>query len=148
MIKTIIFATDFLSLSNKVFKYVFDLKEKYQAKLIVLNINETFVNKDEMIMSRVGIDEIKKSNEGIALNNKKMFKNMMLSANVEYSSDIKMVQRQGVASQEIIQYAESINSDLIVIGSNNHSKISELFIGSTARKVINNSKIPILVVPA
>ena len=147
MIKNIIFATDFLSNSNIAFKYALDLKNKYQAKLVVLNINEEFLNKDEMIMSRVGIDKIKKTNEDIALNTNKMFKKMISAIGLKDLSNIEMVQKKGTAFKEIIKYANSINSDFIIIGSKNRSKISELLIGSTAQKIINNSPIPILVVP-
>lgn len=147
MVKNILFATDFLSHSNRAFKYAIDLKEKYQSKLVVLNINEEFLSKNEMVMSRVGVDKIKKTNEEIALNSKKMFEKMITNINIKNLLDVKMIQRKGIASKEIIKYANSINSDLIIIGSNNHSKISELLIGSTARKVINNSKIPVLVIP-
>ena len=147
MIKNILFATDFLSNSNKALQYAIDLKDKYHARLVVLNINEEFLNKEEMVMSRVGINEVKKTNEEIALNTKKMFEKMMFKAGIKNTSDIKIVQRKGVASKEIIKYANLIKSDFIVIGSNNRSKISELLIGSTARKVINNSKISVLLVP-
>ena len=147
MIKNIIFATDFLSNSNIAFKYALDLKNKYKAKLVVLNVNEEFLNKDEMIMSRVRIDKIKKTNEDIALNTNKMFKKMVSAVGLKDLSNIEMVQKKGAAFKEIIKYANSINSDFIVIGSKNRSKISELLIGSTAQKIINNSPIPILVVP-
>ena len=147
MVKNILFATDFLSHSNQAFKFAIDLKEKYQSKLVVLNINEEFLSKNEMVMSRVGVDKIKKTNEEIALNSKKMFEKMIVNINIKNLSNVKMIQRKGIASKEIIKYANSINSDLIIIGSNNHSKISELLIGSTARKVINSSKIPVLVIP-
>ena len=147
MIKNIIFATDFLSNSNIAFKYALDLKNKYKAKLVVLNINEEFLNKDEMIMSRVGIDKIKKTNEDIALNTNKMFKKMVSAIGLKDLSNIEMVQKKGTAFKEIIKYANSINSDFIIIGSKNRSKISELLIGSTAQKIINNSPLPILVVP-
>ena len=147
MVKNILFATDFLSNSNKALQYAVDLKNKYHARLVVLNVNEEFLNKEEMVMSRVDVNEVKKTNEQIALNAKKMFEKMLFEAGIKNTSDIKMVQRKGVASREIIKYANLIKSDFIIVGSNNRSKISELLIGSTARKVINSSKIPVLVVP-
>ena len=58
-----------------------------------------------------------------------------------------MILREGTASKEIIKYADETNCNLIIIGSSGHSKITELLIGSTAQKVIDNSKIPILIVP-
>ena len=146
MIKNILLAMDF-SNSNTAFNYAIDLKEKYKSKLIVLNVNEAFLNKDEMIMSRVGVDEVMKTNEEIALNAKEKFNQILASLNIDNPSDIRMVLREGVASKEIIEYVEGNNIDLIIIGSHSHSKIAELFVGSTTNKVINKSKIPVLVVP-
>ena len=44
MVKNILFATDFQYSSNKVLKYAIDLKKKYHAKLIILNVNEKFIS--------------------------------------------------------------------------------------------------------
>ena len=40
MVENILFATDFQSRSNIVLKYAIDLKEKYHAKLIILNVRK------------------------------------------------------------------------------------------------------------
>ena len=147
MIKNILLGTDFSPKSNIAFQYAVELKQQYNASLTVLAVNEEFLNKDEMIMSRVSVEEVMKSNEEIALNTKKIFKNILNELNIKDSSNIQIVQREGAASEEIIKYAKKNNIDFIIIGSNGHSTLEELFLGSTAKKVINNSKIPVLVVP-
>ena len=147
MINNILLAIDFSEKSDIVFKYAIDLKNQCKSELIVLNVNEELLNKDEMIMSRVKVDEVMKSNEEIALHIKEQFNTMLANLNIQNSSDIKIILREGNASKEIIEYADTNDCDLIVIGSNAHSKITELLIGSTGQKIIDNSKIPILVVP-
>ena len=147
MISNILLAVDFSDKSNKVFNYAVDLKNKYKAELKVLNVNEEFLNKDEMVMSRVKVDEVMKSNEEIALNVKEKFKDMLSSLDVLDSSNIKIILREGSASKEIVEYADENKCDLIILGSNSQSKITELLLGSTSRAVIKNSKIPVLVIP-
>ena len=147
MIKHILLGTDFSQKSNIAFKYAIELKTKYNAQLTVLNVNEEFLNKDEMVMSRVSIEEVKKNNEEIALNTKKIFKEMLSNLNVNDPSNIKIVQREGAASEEIIEYCDKNNIDFVIIGSNGHSAIEELLLGSTAKKIINSSKTPVLVIP-
>ena len=147
MIKNILLGSDFSPKSNIAFRYAIEFKKLYNATLTVLSVNEEFLNKDEMIMSRVSVEEVKKTNEEIALNTKKVFKEMLLKFNIDNSSDIKIAQREGVAFSEIIEYSEKNNIDFIIIGSNGQSAIEELFLGSTAKKIINNSKIPVLVIP-
>ena len=44
------------------------------------------------------------------------------------------------------EYAEKNNLDLIVIGSKGRSKLKRLLTGGVANAVVNNAKIPVLVV--
>lgn len=46
----------------------------------------------------------------------------------------------------ILEYAEKINSDLIIMGSKGHSDFEEILIGSNTEKVVRTSKVPVLVV--
>ena len=147
MISNILLAVDVFHDTDKVFEYAIDLSSKYQSKLTILSVNEELVNKDEMIMSRVKIDKVMKSNEEIALNTKEKINSILLKLNFRDSDKIKIILREGSASQEIVQYAEEINADFIVLGSSNQSKITELLMGSTSKTVIKKSKIPVLVVP-
>ena len=75
------------------------------------------------------------------------FINECLDFQIEDSSDIKMLLREGNASQEIVEYVDGSECDMIILGSNSQSKISELLLGSTSKAVIKNSKIPVLVIP-
>ena len=147
MISNILLAVDVFHDTNKVFNYAIDLSNKYQSKLTILSVNEELVNKDEMIMSRVKIDKVMKSNEEIALNTKEKINSILLELNVMNSDKIKIVLREGSAAQEIVAYAEGSNTDFIILGSTNQSKITELLLGSTSKTVIKKSKIPVLVVP-
>ena len=147
MINNILLAIDLSQDSNKIFEYALDLKSKYNATLTVLNVNEELLSKDEMIMSRVKVDKVMKSNEEIALNAKDVFKQMLADFQIEDSSDIKMLLREGNASQEFVEYVDGSECDIIILGSNSQSKISELLLGSTSKAVIKNSKIPVLVIP-
>ena len=147
MIKNILLGADFSPKSKVAFQYALELQNKYGAVLSVLNVNEDFLSKDEMIMSRVSIEDIKKNNEEMALSAKKQFEQVLSELKINNLDRLQMFQREGVASEEIIEYSEKNNIDLIVIGSNGRSAIEELFLGSTAKKVINKSRVPVLVVP-
>jgi nucleotide-binding universal stress UspA family protein len=53
----------------------------------------------------------------------------------------------GKPSQVILKVAKEITADLIVMGTRTHSSIGKLLMGSTAQKVLQESTIPVLVVP-
>jgi nucleotide-binding universal stress UspA family protein len=54
--------------------------------------------------------------------------------------------RQGSPAQTILEYAEEVNADLIVIGSRGLNAISEFILGSVSHNVVQHAKIPVLVV--
>lgn len=55
--------------------------------------------------------------------------------------------KQGIPADIILEEANSISADLIVIGSLGHNTLYNMLIGSVASEVIKNSKIPLLVIP-
>lgn len=52
----------------------------------------------------------------------------------------------GYAAREIINDAEEVNADVIVMGSRGRGDLAGLLLGSTAHKVIHLSRRPVLVV--
>ena len=58
---------------------------------------------------------------------------------------VKTVVKKGHPAEEILNAAEEEGADIIMIGSRG-SRTSKLFMGSVSREVVNNAKIPVLVV--
>ncbi len=56
--------------------------------------------------------------------------------------------KEGTASKNILEVAESESVDLIILSKRGEGKIKELLIGSTATTVITNSKLPVLIFPS
>jgi nucleotide-binding universal stress UspA family protein len=53
----------------------------------------------------------------------------------------------GKIAESIIQIAEKEHCNLIVIGTHGRSSFEELFLGSTAHKLIQNSILPLYIIP-
>ena len=62
-----------------------------------------------------------------------------------FSTDEIIVER-GNPVEEIINQSKKLNCDLIVMGTHGHGTLEDVMLGSTARRVIRRSKIPVLVV--
>ena len=60
-------------------------------------------------------------------------------------SDQVIVER-GNPVEKIIEHSEKEMFDLIVMGTHGHGTLEDAMIGSTARRVVRRSKIPVLVV--
>jgi len=60
--------------------------------------------------------------------------------------DFESINLSGAAAQEIVQYANSIDADLIVVGAAGKKMIERILLGSVSEKVIRNAKQQVLVV--
>lgn len=54
---------------------------------------------------------------------------------------------EGPAADTILEQATSARADVIVMGTHRHSVLGELMLGSVARKVVQCSTLPVLLVP-
>jgi nucleotide-binding universal stress UspA family protein len=57
----------------------------------------------------------------------------------------EVVVRAGSPGEEIVQVADESGADLVVVGSNRHSSLHNLFLGSTAAYLAAHSEAPVLV---
>lgn len=55
--------------------------------------------------------------------------------------------KRGNPVDVIIETAEKMHCDIIVMGTQGHGGLARMMMGSTAQKVIKQSKVPVLVVP-
>lgn len=55
--------------------------------------------------------------------------------------------KQGVPGDTILEYANEINADYIVLGSHGRSGMYDVFIGSLTKELTKKSTIPVLVIP-
>ncbi|MFM7218358.1 MAG: universal stress protein [Bacteroidota bacterium] len=55
---------------------------------------------------------------------------------------------QGIGSQSIVEAAESIGADMIVMGATGAGRVKRLLIGSTAAKVLRHAHCSVIIVPA
>jgi nucleotide-binding universal stress UspA family protein len=64
----------------------------------------------------------------------------------ERGVEVKTELLAGNPADEIVAYADSIDADLIVIGSRGHGTIASALLGSVSRAVLHDSRRPVLVV--
>ena len=146
MYKKILCAIDLKRKSDKAFEHAVKLAHQFHSEIILLNINDDFQSKDEMIMSRVSVDEINGRYKEIALKAKSDLDK--LKENLETDTIlISTLLRKGKAGPTIVDVSSEILADLIVVGANGKDSISDYFLGSTASYVIKSANCPVLVIP-
>ena len=146
MYKNILVATDLSPKSCNAIKQSIKYAHLFNSKIILINVHEEFLNKDEMIMSRVSVDKLQETFKKISLTAKGEILNIIENFK-GLDIDTKIVLKEGKASVEILKICNEKKCDLIIIGSNGKDSISDYLLGTTTENVMNKSRIPVLVIP-
>ncbi|MGZ5384664.1 MAG: universal stress protein [Acidimicrobiia bacterium] len=64
----------------------------------------------------------------------------------EASIEVKRVDLNGYPADAVVEYAEGIGADLIVIGSRGRGELAALFLGSTSHRILHLAGCDVLVV--
>lgn len=163
-IKKILFATDLSENALHAFAYATSLANHYGAGLVILHVLAEIPSLDANISLHIGEDEwdsIKKKREQEAsdtLTGKKRTDTAIQQALQKFCEGAQecMAERgavsdetvigRGDTAKQILKIAAEKGCDLIVMGRHGHGGFIESVIGSTARRVVKKSSIPVLVV--
>ena len=139
MFKKILVAIDLSPKSCKSLEVAVQFAHLYNSTITLLNVHEEFLNKDEMLMSRVSVNKLHDTFKAISIKAKNKISNIMIEID---AIDVKteIVLREGKAGQKIIEFSNGYNPDLVVIGSNGKDSLSDYICGTTASYVVDNSK--------
>jgi len=154
-IKKILYATDLSENARFAFGYAASLADQYGAGITILHVVEVASASANLhIVSLLGEErwqEIMRHNTQEVLDTvKERLDNFCADMKAEDKTcrfivdDI--VVRQGHAVEEILAQAETVGYDVIVIGTHGHGVLAGALMGSTARRVVRRSQIPVLVV--
>ena len=162
-IKTILYATDLSDNARFAAAYAFSQAEAYGARLILLHVlPETPALIDRSVVGYIGQDQwdaikqshyqdakealIGKRNDHLVVREVlDQFSRQAVAGQAAASSDDILVEK-GNPVEVILQVAKEKNCDLIVMGTHGKGTLADAMLGSTARRVVRRSTIPVLVV--
>ena len=138
-IKTILCALDFSEVSPKVAEYARTLAEVCQAKVVALYVAPSLTQYVEFHVQASYIDDFV---SGIVSG----ASDTMESFVKEYFKGVSVESRvvSGYAAEEIVNVAEEVGADMIVLGTHGRKGIDKILFGSVAEKVIKTAKVPVL----
>jgi nucleotide-binding universal stress UspA family protein len=146
MYKKILCPIDLSPRSKSALSVAISYAHFFNSKLIILNIHDEFLNKNEMVMSRISVDTIMDEYKNIA----NQSKNKILSRIKEMKGndiDKQIILKEGQVKESIISYSNEINPDIIIMGTNGKDSLTDYIIGTTSSYIVQNSKFPVLVIP-
>ncbi len=164
-IKKILFATDLSESARQSLAYAVSLSNLYGAGITIVHALEETQGMEAAIAYHVGAEawaRIKKKQEDSArsaiIGKQRAVDPGMkdaltqfyetVSENEENQSFVldEVVVGRGNPVDVIIEAAQAKECDLIVMGSHGHGGLAGILMGSTAKKVVQQSKIPVLIV--
>ncbi len=165
-IKKILFPTDLSKHARYAFQFAASLADRYGATIAILHVMEELPTTVEAQLAGFMGDkkwqELKKKQEEEArevLIGKKRDGMMIRQALQNFCQDMKdddpecnftadeIVVKSGNVVQEIVEQAENVNADLIVMAYYARNMIAEAMVGGVTRRVLRRSKRPVLLVP-
>jgi nucleotide-binding universal stress UspA family protein len=137
-------------ISDKALSHAIYLAKLSDAEIIILNVLERLEKTDSSVSATLKEGEDDKSSADLEITmtgevKQLIEEKMRLCREAGIKSQISYQIQTGKPSEKIVKVIEEINVDLIIMASNKVGS-SIRGIGSTARKVIDNVKKPVLIV--
>ena len=155
-INKILYTTDLSPNSAYAFRYAINSAEKHNADIIILHILElpsaTILGLLEDYFDEEQYERILKNNTA---EKKYQIKNRLkIFCEKELKDDLEVIDRvisiqvcRGYPADMILQKAEELDCDAIVMGSHGKGVIGHTFLGSTTKKVLRRSRTPVFIIP-
>ena len=140
--KNILVPTDFSDGSKNALNHAKDIAKSMGAKIHLVNVIQPVIYPTGIEVAHESLLNLEKDLEENAKNQLKKVEAELDAEQIDYSCSILM----GDAHEQIIEYANNENTDLIVIATHGASGFEHFLFGSTTEKVIRKAKCPTLVV--
>jgi nucleotide-binding universal stress UspA family protein len=143
-IKKILCCTDFSENAGQAFSYALDATLHYPGSILYLL---HVIPEPESQFWRTYIYDADTNADEKAKRDLDAKVDAEYRSQVPQSIDFRVEFRIGRDYQKILEFAESIQADLLVIGRQGRSHLRAFFFGSVAERVASRAKCPVLVVP-
>ncbi|MBB3141451.1 universal stress protein [Halomonas organivorans] len=154
-IKTIVYASDITTGSRPAFRMAIEQAVKHDARIIFLHAIEP-MDTDTSDMVRdylLSQAQLKHTRQLLDQYRSKIEKRIsdFLRSEIPDGTHLKQAPEIEVATgrpdEVIVNIAQQQQADMIVMGDRGGSAASRLFLGSTTQKVMQQTRIPVLIVP-
>lgn len=141
-VERILFPTDFSEGSSHALPYAVDLAKHYDAKLSILHVVYDITQATGVHIPHISTDEVFKELNEWAMNE-------MESCCIEEIRGLPNVERKvvkGIPYEEILNFAEEEEIDIIVMGTYGRVGLQRLIFGNTAERVVRRAPCPVMTV--
>ena len=162
-IKKILYATDLSETAAHAFAYAVSLANMYNASISTLHVLDEFSGREFVVnmIPAAAWEDIKarhyaeaktnligKKRDHIAI--REVLEAFSEQANSEVDDQKTVIDevliKKGSPAEVILETAKELKCDLIVMGTHGQGVLTDMLIGSTAKRVVGKSPIPVLVI--
>ena len=127
-------------------KKAVQIARKFNSKITMLNAHPEFMGQQEREMLRVSFDGLKEKYRRVALESREEMKAEISKLHAE-DIQVDYELREGKPETAIVETAEKLGIDLIVICTDGRDNIKDFVTGTITDHVINHASCPVLVIP-
>lgn len=145
-LKRILFCTDFSASADEAFGYACAIARASGGRIIVMHV-VTSTYEDPEYVSFVTPDLRIQIDDGIRGRvERELHERYTALCPADTPCEVLVV--KGKPAENILDVAAGENIDLIIVGSRGQTAMGHVFLGSVAQRVGQNSRVPVLLVPA
>lgn len=141
-IKRILFATDFSESSDFSIKHALLFAKTFNARLFILHVVNEPVDLSGFYVPHISFEKLE---EEIAVGARKMMETFC-ATHVKGFDNYETMVVSGIPFNTILDRADEVKADLIILGTHGRTGLDHVLFGSTAEKVVRKSKVPVLTV--
>ncbi|KVW99494.1 universal stress protein [Thiobacillus denitrificans] len=142
-ISCIVVATDFSEFSERAVQRAARIANQHNAELHVLHVVRPLDLYPSLTLTP---DEFGHSDQELQQAEQTRVEAVAASLSTQLGIRVRAVTRLGRAHTEIAAYAQAVAADLVVAGSRGESTLLDLFLGSTASRLLRVATCPVLIV--
>jgi nucleotide-binding universal stress UspA family protein len=146
MFTHILCPTDLKERALLALKKAVQIAHQFNSKITMLNAHPEFMGQQEREMLRVSFDGLKEKYRRVALESREEMKAEISKLHAE-DIQVDYELREGKPETVIVETAEKLGIDLIVICTDGRDNIMDFVTGTITEHVINHAHCPVLVIP-
>ena len=141
-LKTILAAIDFSDSSDKAFQSALEMAQQFSAHLVLVHVINEPIDLRGFYVPHISFDKLE---EEISAGAEKLMEKFCRT-HLRNFDDFESRILSGVPFKKIIDAAEEVSADLIVLGTHGRTGLDHVLFGSTAEKVVRLAQCPVLTV--
>ncbi len=142
--KKISVATDYSDVSGNAVRYAAELALHFNARLYIVHVYESPV----FFTSEMPYTAVEAAEKVAMQEAEGRMNDLKESISKEFPKlDFEPVVKRGLTSDLVVEIVNDLNAELLVTGVTGAGAVERALVGSTTTAIINNSRIPVMVIP-